>query len=400
MRILYAAMKYDYGKPEQGFSFEHYNFYHSLLHMGHDILYFDYMTLMQRYGREGMNQRLKEVAALEKPDLLFTVLFTDQFDPVVLRELTDTALPTLNWFCDDHWRFDDYSREWAPCFSWVVTTAVSALPKYEKIGYHNVIKSQWACNHFMYRKADAAPRYDVTFVGQPHGNRRHVIRALRKAGIQVQAWGNGWESGRISQEEMIRVFGLSRINLNLSNSSVPIGGNMKENCGTDVAQGHVFRCRVARVLDRVPFGGQVKAWGKALRRLSIISEGSVTRTAVLDQSVGTYGEQIKGRNFEIPGCGGFQLTGNADNLEQYYQDGREVVIFHDNDELIDKIRFYLAHEEERSVIAQAGHERTLREHTYAHRFRDIFSTMGFSGMASKPSEIRIETQLGSTEEVR
>jgi spore maturation protein CgeB len=58
MRILYAAMKYDYGKPEQGFSFEHYNFYHSLLYMGHDILYFDYMTLMQQHGRDGMNRRL------------------------------------------------------------------------------------------------------------------------------------------------------------------------------------------------------------------------------------------------------------------------------------------------------------------------------------------------------
>lgn len=400
MRILYAAMKYDYGKPEQGFSFEHYNFYHSLLHMGHDILYFDYMTLMQRHGRERMNQRLKEVAQLEKPDLLFTVLFTDQFDPLVLHELTDKCLPTLNWFCDDHWRFDNYSREWAPCFSWVVTTAVSALPKYEQIGYRNVIKSQWACNQFMYRKADAAPRYDVTFVGQPHGNRRHVIRALRKAGINVQVWGNGWESGRISQEEMIGVFGLSRINLNLANSSVPIGDNTKESCEADVAQRHVFRSRVARVLGRVPCGGKMKAWGKALWRLSTISEGSVAGTAVLDQSVGTYAEQIKGRNFEIPGCGGFQLAGNADNLEQYYQNGREVVIFHDNNELIDTIRYYLTHEEERSAIAQAGHERTLREHTYVHRFRDILSTMGFSGVPSCPSEIGMETRLGSTEEVR
>ena len=65
MRILYAAMKYDYGKPEQGLSFEHYNFYDSFLHMGHDILYFDYMTLMQQHGREWMNRRLQEVVASE-----------------------------------------------------------------------------------------------------------------------------------------------------------------------------------------------------------------------------------------------------------------------------------------------------------------------------------------------
>ena len=57
MRILYVALKYDYGKLEQGYSFEHHNFYHSLLHMGHDILYFDFMTLMQEHGRESMNRK-------------------------------------------------------------------------------------------------------------------------------------------------------------------------------------------------------------------------------------------------------------------------------------------------------------------------------------------------------
>jgi len=55
-------------------------------------------------------------------------------------------------------------------------------------------------------------KYDVSFVGQPHGNRRQVISALRKAGINVYVWGGGWESGRLSQEEMIRVFNQSRIN--------------------------------------------------------------------------------------------------------------------------------------------------------------------------------------------
>lgn len=68
MLILYVALKYDYGKPKQGCSFEHYNFYNTLLHMGHDILYFDFMTLMQKYGRGWINRRLLEIVKTEKPD--------------------------------------------------------------------------------------------------------------------------------------------------------------------------------------------------------------------------------------------------------------------------------------------------------------------------------------------
>jgi spore maturation protein CgeB len=377
MRILYAAMKYDYGKPEQGLSFEHCNFYHALLHMGHDIVYFDYMTLVEQHGRDGMNRRLKEVVASEKPDLLFAVLFTDQFDPVVLRELTESQLPTVNWFCDDHWRFDNYAREWAPCFSLVVTTAASALPKYAALGYHNVIKSQWGCNDALYRKVDAPLKYDVSFIGQPHGNRRQVIHALRKAGINVHAWGRGWESGRLSQEEMILVFNQSRINLNLSNASKPTDTSLPVIVPT-VRPINIVRSQLSRSLDMVPFGTHVKAMGKSWLSgrcgpLTAPPDSEPTETPDVH-----YDDQIKGRNFEVPGCGGFLLTGMAENLGQYYEIGKEVVCFSDRQDLVGKVQYYLRHEDERVAIAQAGYERTLREHTYSHRFIEIFERLGLS----------------------
>ncbi|RPH82022.1 MAG: hypothetical protein EHM80_00425 [Nitrospiraceae bacterium] len=378
MRILYVAMKYDYGKPEQGLSFEHYNFYHSLLHMGHDILYFDYMTLMQQHGQDRMNRRLKEVVAEEKPDLLFAILFTDQFDPLTLRELTETCLQTVNWFCDDHWRFDTYSRDWAPCFTWVITTAASALPKYASLGYRNVIKSQWGCNDVLYRKMNMPLKYDVSFVGQPHGNRRQIIHALRKAGIDVHVWGGGWESGRLSQGEMIHVFNQSRINLNLSNASRPTDAPQPVLAPT-VSPKDLLRNRLARSLDMVPFGAQMKAMGKdwfpelhGFRKVSAELEPMES----LDMH---YSDQIKGRNFEVPGCGGFLLTGMAENLGQYYEIGKEVVCFDDRHDLVEKVRYYLRHEDERAEIAKAGYERTLREHTYARRFSEIFGQIGAPG---------------------
>lgn len=333
MRILYVAMKYDYGKPEQGYSFEHNNFYDCLYNMGNDILYFDFMTLMQQHGREWMNRRLAEVVREEKPDLMFTVLFTEELDKKVVSSISESSETiTLNWFCDDHWRFDNYSKDWAPCFDYVITTAQSAVPKYEAIGYRNVIKSQWACNHFMYRKMDLPLKYDVTFVGQPHGNRRQVMQALKEAGITTQTWGNGWESGRVDQEEMIRIFNQSRINLNLSNAS---------------KSGSVTLAKIKRLLkqDR-------------------------------NESLRNVNDQIKGRNFEIPGCGGFTLTGHADNLMEYYVDGKEIVCFDSINDLIRKIKYYNAHEDERLGIAKAGYERTMREHTYVHRFNEIFCKVG------------------------
>ena len=38
-------------------------------------------------------------------------------------------------------------------------------------------------------------------------------------------------------------------------------------------------------------------------------------------------KQIKGRNFEIPGCGGFLLTDYVPGLERYFQIGEEIVCY-------------------------------------------------------------------------
>lgn len=375
MRILYVATKYDYGDPARGFSFEHETFLPSLLRMGNDILYFDFVTLLSKLGRPAMNRRLWEVVRAERPDLLFCVLFEEQLDrETVSRISTETDTLTMNWFCDDHWRFDDFSCHWAPCFNWVITTAQSALPKYAAAGYKNVIKSQWACNHHSYRRLDLPLCHDVTFVGQPHGDRRAVIDALQKAGIEVKVWGYGWNSGRLSQEEMIRVFNQSRINLNLSNASCP----RSTHAPTPRA---ATRRWVSSTLDTLPLGGAIKTLGKRIlgphRAVSVTPIDRPRRPGQATE----YAEQIKARNFEVPGCGGFMLTGAAEDLGSYYTIGSEIESFDDLDSLVEKARWYLDHEDERATVAKAGYERTLREHTYAHRFAEIFQCVGLPAPA-------------------
>jgi spore maturation protein CgeB len=323
-------MKYDYGDPRRGYSFEHYNFFDFFRQSGHDITYFDFTDLGRTIGKAAMNRRLLEIAKAEKPELMFTVLFTDELEMDVIRQISDLPdVTTLNWFCDDHWRFDNYSRFWAPQFNWVVTTARSAIPKYEQLQIRNVIKSQWACNQWLYRKSDLPCKYDVSFVGQPHGNRRQMVQALRTGGINVRCFGFGWDEGRVSQEEMIRIFSESRINLNFSNASVQSG-----------------------------------KWGWL---------------PILGQKIGRrshFPDQIKGRNFEVPGCGGFLLTSKADDLQSYYQLDKEIVCFDDVADLIDKIKYYLAHDDERAAIAWRGYDRTQRDHTYSRRFDEIFQRIG------------------------
>src|SRR5712691_5341967 len=103
MRMLYVAMKYDYGIPEQGYSLEHNTFYEPLQHLGHELIYFDFMGLLRELGRESMNRRLREIVASERPELLFCVLFGEEIDREAVRDISErTDTVTVCWFSDDH----------------------------------------------------------------------------------------------------------------------------------------------------------------------------------------------------------------------------------------------------------------------------------------------------------
>lgn len=81
--------------------------------------------------------------------------------------------------------------------------------------------------------------------------------------------------------------------------------------------------------------------------------------------------QIKARNFEVPGAGGFLLTENALGIENYYLPGKEVVIFSGLSDLSDKAKYFLAHPDARDLIACAGFQRTKKDHTYDQRMKDV-----------------------------
>jgi spore maturation protein CgeB len=220
MRILYAALRHDYGDPGRGPSFEEQTFYPALMQAGHEVVPFDYFAELMRVGYEEMNRSLLRLVRKFEPDLLFCVLFEEQLDRRTLIEISErTSTTTFNWFCDDHWRFDSYSRHWAPCFNWVATTDEDAFERYHRLGFDHALMTQWACNPTVYHPRVSEPRLDVTFVGQPHSDRRRLVERLAAAGTDVTCWGQGWSGGRLTLDEMVSVFSRSRINLNFSKAS-------------------------------------------------------------------------------------------------------------------------------------------------------------------------------------
>ena len=81
------------------------------------------------------------------------------------------------------------------------------------------------------------------------------------------------------------------------------------------------------------------------------------------------------RTFEISACGTLQLTDIRDDLGSFYTPGVDIVTYSSPVEMVEKIEYYLNHEEERQEIALRGMYRTMKEHTYAHRLTMLLSQL-------------------------
>jgi spore maturation protein CgeB len=79
------------------------------------------------------------------------------------------------------------------------------------------------------------------------------------------------------------------------------------------------------------------------------------------------------RDFEVTGCGAFLLTDYARSLEEMFKPGEEIVCYEDIEDLKNKVKFYLSHNQEREEIARKGHLRAYRDHTYARRMEELVS---------------------------
>lgn len=86
--------------------------------------------------------------------------------------------------------------------------------------------------------------------------------------------------------------------------------------------------------------------------------------------------QIKIRPFETGATGAMILTEYAPRMECSFVEGKEAVFFTTYDEMLDKARYYLAHDAEREAIAAAGKARVLKDHTLARRWDVIFKAVG------------------------
>ena len=161
---------------------------------------------------------------------------------------------------------------------------------------------------------------DVVYIGHfEDDGREDVVQAIHDSGIKLRIYGTGWEDAQqrkpwLAAQEIRQVW------------------------GTEYA--------------------------------ALLSAAKISLVFLSTRNADVYTR----RCFEIPACGSLMMAPRTPELEGLFADGLEAVYWDSPNDLVAKIRYYLEHDEERTVIAAAGHARLLRDgHDEYARAKQIIS---------------------------
>jgi spore maturation protein CgeB len=317
MRVLCVFAKYQYGDRQRGESYEIANFAPAFRRLGHEVEVFDSSERREFSDFAELNRALIKRAQVFQPDVVFAIpslyeVWLETWE--IIRASQPVTL--IHWASDDSWKYTQASRFFAPHFDVMATTDRGAYARYRREGFEDVFLTQWAANADTLvppARADECD-YGVTFVGAAHGNRATLVEKARNAGIDIECFGHGWPAGPVTYRRLLDIVRGSVVSLNFADSAY------------------------------------------------------IRRGLRLERSL-----QLKARNFEVPGAGGFLLTQAVPGLDKYYDPSSEIAVFSDAGELADQARYFLMNTVERDRRAAAAYRRTAREHTYDRRLEELLS---------------------------
>jgi len=271
-----------------------------------------------RFGKDKMNKKFLEKVKKEQPDYILFGLSYDEFYPETLQSIKKISPQTItiNFFGDDNWRYDDWSRYYALLFDYIITSEKDNSD-YEKDGLKNV-SFLHGISPDVFKPKLINKKYDLTFIGMPIRDRYDYLKFLHKNRIKIKIFGRGWDKhpdlkdsmgGFLESDEYVNTINQSKINLSFSKTIL--------------------------------------------------------------QGKGKKDKQLKGRIFEVAACKSFLLVEDFPQLRDFFKNSQDIT-FKTKEELLEKVKYYLKNETERNKLSEKLYKQVIKNYTWEAQFRDFF----------------------------
>jgi spore maturation protein CgeB len=293
--------------------------------LGYDVIGYDY-----RSHADFMNELL-DIVEKRKPRYVFT-LKGEKLSPQLMADFKQKGCTTIMWLTTS--MMQDWMLPFAKANDFVVTNTEDTGIFFAKNGVKNVkwIPQGFDPEFFGITGKEAgtkgAPYAEAAMIGSMgypfYKKRCQLVTLLRRNSVDIKWWGS----------------------------------------------------RLARQIKNIPYfwGGVHRAW--AGKEVFMKDFADVIRNVKIfigqDADIPISGLYLSNRIFAVMGCGGFYLGNRTPGIEAVFEIGKEVEAYESDKELLEKVKYYLTHDEARERIALAGQQKVLSQYSYKQQMRKIF----------------------------
>jgi spore maturation protein CgeB len=300
-------------------------------------------------------------------DMLFTYVVDGMLDPAVIAEIRRAGVVAVNFSCNNCHQFH-LVREISKHFDYSLHSEGDTGHYFEEAG----ARPLWwpmASNPKYFHPHGVPRNIPVSFVGANYALRSRYVSYLLEHGIDVQAYGPTWRYAARTpfRAQAKRWMLLAQSALDRTATARATASGLLAAHDFNIKLDEKFREHLhAPVSD------------DELIRLYSRSQISLGFIEVHDRNDPSreIRRHMHLREFEAPMSGALYCTGHVDELTHFFEPGREMVTYRNEEELLAQVRRLLDHPEEAERIRRAGTRRALAEHTYHHRFESLFRAVG------------------------
>lgn len=273
-----------------------------------NIYYFNFVEYSYQYGIRNTEKHIKDFISEKEIDIVISSPFAGNYQlSVEFYASLENKTKIVFWMFDDELYLGVYSKYYSQIADAVITTDYFGVYEYQKLYIPAIFYfSSHTKNNYYPVKIDK--EIDVCFIGDCTKNdRMDYINYLIKNGVSVETFGKGSKNGIINWNEFSKIISKSKINLNFTK----IDNLDWINCGEPL-------------LNRV--------------------------------------RQSKGRPIEIALTKSFCLSEYSPEINVMFETGKEIDVFHDEEELLEKVKHYLSNDSKREEIAKNAYKKAIENY--------------------------------------
>lgn len=321
-------------------------------------------------------QELVKHIKSQKYDLFLANLCNElHIHTTAVDEIRRMGLPTMS-FRSDNLSMPYNDKEMASHFDLLWLTSKETQHLFDRWGAKTMF-APFAANPFVYKYEQGELIRKACFIGTPYGSRAKMINTISRSGNPVDLYFGRNKNTPPPVEDKIEI----KYTLPFHSAKTVYWNRLKYHEGRKlVLSSLINKLSKGQELDKnasvtirssVPFEDMVRFYTNYALAISFTS----TETSdVLRHPVG----RTFLRTFEVPMAGGIQICRYFDELNDYFEDGKEIIMYKTDEELVEKTNYILTKATEAEIIKmkEAARRRSESEHTWMNRFKTAFEILG------------------------